>query len=326
MTLSVETIVQLAPATLENQRGTRYRAEEQAIELRALSTDDQPVVMAIYAMLRELEGIVGGDAGLDDPAPLHAFVATHDPGALVHRIRRLGATHQADAHVAEAIHDIRGGALTALFVHLMRFGRAPYRSDLARSLFIAARDHMKMMRNVVVDLDPVGRERDLAFRPHSLGELARALREFTATSTGNEPVVVDVSCTTEAVIAESCVECSAIDRVAYNLLNNAARYADRPAIDAWLVSMDSDLRVAIANSVSAEQRKIVEEQLAASSSSLFESFTTSGSGHGLRIVSELVGRAYGVASIETLTNAGYVGARIVEDSFVTWFHWPLAGA
>lgn len=326
MTLSLETIVRLAPSPLENCRGTRYRADEQAIEIRALSPDDQPVVVGIYAMLCELESIVGGDADLDDPAPLLAFVTRHDIGELVHRVRRLGAAQQDDVHLAEAIHDIRGGALTALVIHLLRLGRAPYRSDVARTLFIAARDHMKMMRNVVLDLDPVARARDLTFRPHSLGELARALREFTSTTTGDEPVVVAVACTTEGIIAESCVECAAIDRVAYNLLNNAARYADRPTIDAWLVTMESDLRVAIANSVSAEQRAIVEQQLAASSSSLFGSFTTSGSGHGLRIVSELVGRAYGVASTEKLTQAGYVGARVVADSFVTWFHWPLAGA
>lgn len=326
MTLSLETISRLAPSPLENCRGTRYRADEQAIELSALSPEDQPVVVTIYAMLRELEGLVGGDAGIDDPAPLLAFVARHEVGDLVHRIRRLGAEQQADSHLAEAIHDIRGGALTALVVHLLRLGRVPYRSDVARTLFIATRDHMKMMRNVVRDLDPVARERDLTFRPHSLGELARALREFTATAAGNESVVVDVQCTAEGIIAESCVECAAIDRVAYNLLNNAARYADRPAIAAWLLTMESDLRVAITNSISPEQRAIVTEQLATSASSLFGSFTTSGSGHGLRIVSELVGRAYGVASLETLTKAGYVGAKVVDDTFVTWFHWPLAGA
>jgi signal transduction histidine kinase len=326
VTLSRETIAQLAPSPLENCRSTRYRADEQAIELSALAPADRPVVVQIYAMLQELEGIVGGDAGLDDPAPLLAFVARHDVGELVHRIRRLGAEQQDDEHLAEAIHDIRGGALSALVVHLLRLGRVPYRSDIARTLFIATRDHMKMMRNVLRDLDLVARERDLTLRPHSLGELARALREFTATAAGDEPVVVAVDCTVEGIIAESCVECAAIDRVAYNLLNNAARYASRPTIDAWLLTTESDLRVAIANSISPEQRSVVTEQLAASPTSLFGSFTTSGSGYGLRIVSELVGRAYGIASIETLTKAGYVGARVVDDSFVTWFHWPLAGA
>lgn len=322
MALSLETIARIAPSPLENCRGTRYRAEEQAIELSALSDEDRPIVVSIYAMLGELEAIVRSEAGVDDPAPLHDFVARHEIGELVHRIRRLGAGSD---HLAEAIHDIRGGALSAIVVHLLRLGRVPYRPDMARSIFIATRDHMKMMRNVLRDLDPAARERDLAFRPHSLGDLARALREFTAT-TGAESVVVDVECTAEGIIAESCVECSAIDRVAYNLLNNAARYANRPSIAAWLMTLDSDLRVAIANSVSDAQRAIVDEQLATSAASLFGSFTTSGSGYGLRIVSELVGRAYGIASVETLTKRGYVGAKVVGDTFVTWFHWPLAGA
>jgi hypothetical protein len=48
--------------------------------------------------------------------------------------------------------------------------------------------------------------------------------------------------------------------------------------------------------------------------------------NGLRIVSELVGRAYGVPSTEAMTKGGYVGAKIVDDGFVGWFHWPLSGA
>lgn len=325
MALSLETISQLAPPVLENYRGTRYRADEQAIELATFTPEDRPIVIAVYALLQALEEVVRGGGELDDPAPLRAFVAQHDIGELVNRVRRLGAQHQDDEHTAEAIHDIRGGALTALFVQLLRLERVPYRNEMARAIFIATRDHMKMMRSVVRDLDPVARERDLAFRPHSLGELARALRDFTATA-GTESVSVTVDCAADGIIAESCVECAAIDRVAYNLLNNAARYADRPTITAWLVTLDHDLRVAIANSISEKQRAVVAEQLASDGASLFGAFTTSGSGYGLRIVSELVGRAYGVASVETLVKDGYVGAKVIEDTFVTWFHWPLAGA
>jgi len=39
-----------------------------------------------------------------------------------------------------------------------------------------------------------------------------------------------------------------------------------------------------------------------------------------------VSRAYGVASTEALVSDGYVGAKVLDDLFVTWFHWPLAGA
>lgn len=322
MTLSPAVIEQLAPARLENFRSTRYQAEEQAVALSTFAADDRDVVLALYAMLRDLEDVLGESGTLDDAAPLLAFAARHPLSELVHRLQRIGLQSRADPRLAETIHDIRGGALSALFVNLARVGRVRFERTMSRGLFLIVRDHMKMMRNVVLDLDSAARERDLSPRPHSLGELAVALREFTAT-VDEQSVVVEVDCTDERVIAESCVECAAIDRVAYNLLNNAARYTDRPAISAWLVTSMTDLRVVIANSISGERHAVVAELLARDPAALFGGFTTTGSGHGLRIVCELVSRAYGVASTETLLERGYVGARVIDDSFVIWFHWPL---
>lgn len=322
--IPLDTISRLAPPKLENHRTTRYRSDEQALELSAFGKGNSRVVVALYDFLSELAGIAGSNHDLEDPAPLLAFVARHDIDDLVQRVRRLTAEGD-DDHVAEALHDIRGGAMTALFVQLSRLPRTPYRAEMARALAIYTRDHMKIMRNVVSDLDAAARARDLALLPHVLDDLAHALGEFTA-NVGEQQVIVDVSCPAGAVIAESCVECSAIDRVAYNFLNNAARYADRPLIAAWLVVLESDLRVAVANSISAQQRAMLVDLLAGDPNALFGSFTTSGSGHGLRIVSDLVGRAYGVASTEALIRGGYIGAKIVEHGFVGWFHWPLSAA
>ena len=314
--------MQLAPPALAKCRADRYRADEQAVELSAFATEDAAVITSLYALLSELAGVVDGAHDLADPAPLLALVARHNVPELVHRLRHVGAN---DLHLAEALHDIRGGAMTALFLQLSRLGRVPYSAEMARALGIYTRDHMKMMRNVVKDLDVAARARDLAEVPHSIGDLAQALRELTGT-VGGESAVVDVVCTAEGVVAESCVECAAIDRVAYNLMNNAVRYADRPAIAAWLLTLESDLRVVVANSISSAQRAVLVDLLEKEPAALFGSYSTSGSGYGLRIVSELVGRAYGVASTETLTKNGYIGAKLVEDSFVSWFHWPLSGA
>lgn len=324
MHISLETVTALAPAKLENLRATRYRAEEQAVDLGALGAENAPIVVSLYAFLSELAALVGGERDVEDPAPLLAFLARHDMGDLLLRLRRLRADG-ADPHIAEALHDIRGGAMTALFVQLARLERTPYRAEMARALHIYTRDHMKMMRNVVKDIDPPARARDVAPLAHSLDDLARALSEFTATVDGQQ-VLVDVSCSGAAVIADSCVECSALDRVAYNVLNNAARHADSPRVAASLVVLESDLRVAVANSISQEQRDVLEELLARDPDALFGSFTTSGSGYGLRIVSELVGRAYGVETTDALTRGGYVGAKLVDEGFVGWFHWPLSGA
>jgi hypothetical protein len=106
--------------------------------------------------------------------------------------------------------------------------------------------------------------------------------------------------------------------------NNAARHAERPTITAWLTRFEKDLRVAIANVVSPAQRAALAERLTADPTSLFGTFTTTDSGYGLRIVAELVGHAYGIGSITPLTAGGYVGAKLIDDSFVAWFHWPLS--
>jgi hypothetical protein len=155
------------------------------------------------------------------------------------------------------------------------------------------------------------------------GDLARAFREFAA-QVGDERVVVEVDCQHDAVIAESCVELGAIDRVAYNLLNNAVRHTQRPTIDVWLLRLEKDLCIAFANTVSAAQRDMLAARMAEDPAVLFGDFTTTDSGYGLRIVAELVGHAYGVPSVQRLAANGYVGAKIVGDSFVTWFHWPTS--
>jgi signal transduction histidine kinase len=322
--LTSDLLAGLAPPKLENQRSLRYRADEQAIELSAFAAEDAGTVSVLYTFLGDLEARAAS-ADQDGSAALQAFVAAQDVGALLHRVRRLGATPAADPRVATAVHDIRGGALTTLFVHLSSPRRGTTAPDKARAIFLAARDHRKMMRNVVLDLDAAARARDLAYLPHSLGELARALRELSGTVHG-APVVVDVDLERDAIIAESCVEFSAIDRVAYNLLNNAVRHADRPDISVLLRTSDHDLRVTVANAIAAEQRAIVAGALAEDAASLHGAFTTTGSGHGLRIVSDLVGRAYGIPSTKALVAGGYVGATLVDDLFVSWFHWPLSGA
>ena len=324
MQISLETISKLAPDKLENLRSTRYRADEQGLELSAFGARNVPVIVSLYEFLSELAGIVGGDRDGEDQARLLGFVARHDVGDLLHRLRRLSGDE--DGHqLAEALHDIRGGAMTALFLQLSRLDRVPYRPETARALSIYARDHMKMMRNVVRDLDAVARARDLLQVPHSLADLAQALADFTAI-VGEREVIVDVSWTAGAVIADSCVECAAVDRVAYNLLNNAVRHADDPRIVSSLLVLERDVRVVVANSISSSQRDVLVESLARDPNALFGSFTTSGSGYGLRIVSELVGRAYGIARTDALIRGGYVGAKVVDEGFIGWFHWPLCGA
>ncbi len=321
--LDAESLPQHIRANLESFRSVRYRSEEQAVALDSFAPEERATIRAIYDFLSALHRVLEEPSALDSCEALVAFTRDHDPSALIHAARRLGRDG-ASEHVSAALHDIRGGALTALFVQLARASSEVGIGERTRAIAVAARDHMKIVRNVVLDVDPPARQRDLAEIPHSLAELATALGGFTA-KVGDREIFTAVRSEGEAaVIAERCVECAAVDRAAYNLLNNAAVHTTGSVVDVWLTPRDGNLCVAVANAVSQAQATLLEETLAGDSTTLFGNFTTTGSGHGLRIVCDLVARAYGITTVERLAKSGYVGAKVVDDVFLGWFHWPLA--
>jgi signal transduction histidine kinase len=133
-------------------------------------------------------------------------------------------------------------------------------------------------------------------------------------------------------ISECCVEFGALDRVLYNLLNNAGRHAGDGGVSLVLLPMPSaqqadDLRFIILNRVSEVHRRRLLE-ISDGSDDLRHLFnpgvSTTGSGLGLAIVGDLVANAYGLSDrLETLRGR-YLGARLIGDTFATWFHWPLS--
>jgi signal transduction histidine kinase len=216
-------------------------------------------------------------------------------------------------------------------LQISRIGPRSFRPAWVRSLAFLVRDHRKMMRGLVADLDPTARARDLEMIPHGLTTLIEALREFPAQVGGHRlDVDVDVDVTVDGpldpTIAESCVEAGAIDRIAYNLLNNAVRHAEPPKVSVSFLRAGDDLRVVVQNRVAAADRAQLEAALATDPAALFGSFSTTGSGQGLQIVTYLVGSAYGVPDAAELVAGGYIGAHVRGDLFSTWFHWPLSGA
>lgn len=320
----------LAPGPLERRRQTRYRGDEVAVPLAVFDPADRGTIVALYAFLTELGHVVETEEARQGPQPLLAFAASHDLGDLVAQVQRLGRESRDPAR-AGIIHDIRGGAFNALVLQVSRIGARSFRPAWVRSIAFLARDHRKMMRGLVADLDPGARSRDLEMIPHGLATLIEALREFPAQVGGRRldvdvDVDVEVDGPLEPTIAESCVEAGAIDRIAYNLLNNAVRHAQPPRVAVSFLRAGDDLRVVVQNRVAAADRAALEAALAADPAALFGSFSTTGSGQGLQIVTYLVGSAYGVPDARELVQGGYVGARLRGDLFSTWFHWPLAGA
>jgi hypothetical protein len=135
---------------------------------------------------------------------------------------------------------------------------------------------------------------------------------------------LEVECPQSAEISECCVEFGALDRILYNLINNACRHTETDHIRLVLLPIpDSDgenLRFVLINTVSANDLSILRNQPL---EALFEEGTsTTGSGYGLAIASDFVSHAYGLQSQSQAIQGGYLGATIIDDSFAAWFHWP----
>ena len=321
--MSRASIDELTSAEPKNYRSARYRGDEQAVRLDEIDEGDREVVVALYQALSEMQEALGeGRASLR--SAVAAVSATHELPALVERVRHLGE-NRSDDRIAQALHDIRGGSLSACLLHVGRLLRGDSKAE-AGDLAFMTRDQLKMMRTIVSDVDVAARERDLSPNEHSVSRLTDALAAFTAELDGQRvgvDVDVEIPVASAVMLAASCTELGAIDRVAYNLLNNAARFSARSTIQVFVAAIGGSLRIVIANEVREDQQRAVRNAIAEDRGALFGDFTTGGTGYGLRIVSELVGHAYGVADRRALTAEGYIGAKLVRETFVSWFFWPL---
>ena len=130
-------------------------------------------------------------------------------------------------------------------------------------------------------------------------------------------------------IATSCLEFSALDRTLYNLMNNALRESasDDEAVQLFMVTErdtlePEDVRFWIRNPLHPQQHKHLTSRFGEDLSDLFLSpFSTTGSGMGMKIVCDFVGKAYGVSAKRAI-QMGLVGIALEASHFNVWFHWP----
>ena len=317
-----DVVLALAASGLRNYRPSRCRDDDRALQLAAFAAPERETITSLYATLGDFRDALGVEAVMSAAQRL----AFRDRLSAVLGSSRGGAiftSHAVNELVAEALHDIRGGAMTALLLGMTDVATAARRGHDDSALLALVRDQRKIIRSVVKDVDPVGRERDALMVPHSLADLAASLSSFSRL-TDVRALVLDVHRDADAVVAESCLEFAMLERAVFNLLNNAARHADADPVDVWLDPVAGNARVAVINHVSRADAEKLREVLATNSACLYTSFTTTGSGLGLGIVAEIVGSAYGLSETDELVAEEYVGTQIVDGSFVTWLHWPLS--
>jgi signal transduction histidine kinase len=225
------------------------------------------------------------------------------------------------------VHDIKGGGFMALSLYLQMLDMGLEKPDDVPRMFFLTRDHLKIMRNAVQGIDPEAQSRDATAIDHGVDLLVEkwdhALHRVRDTTA--EVVLTNAF---DGTISERCLEFSALDRVIYNLINNATHHTANGKVYFAVVPLPAEhpdnLRFVIYNQVRPEQRATLHERFAANLGELFRGgFTTDGTGAGLRICADFVNNAYGIHSFEKGLQGGYFGAQLYGDYFVNWVHWPV---
>ncbi len=325
------------PAAVANHRVDRFRGEALRLPLSALGEGDRAVARDLYAWLGTIEAATTPEPGaLPTTDGLRAHLAAHPSRSQVWAMQTFGRetpVRDEDSLVAKVVHDVRGGPLTSLLMMLQRVESGRVGSDDLLRVHYRVRDHRKIMRAALPGIDDAGRERDQTLKRHDVGLLTEKWSQATvpvAGVGGDGDVRVRLDQRFQGAVCESCIEFTALDRVIYNLINNALRHASDGGVHVVLSAVPSgaptSLHVAVANRVDAGEAAALRGRFGDELVGLFEgTYSTTGSGLGLRICADMVGNAYGVDDAEDCAAAGYVGALLGDGVFAAWAHWPLAG-
>ena len=321
-------------AHLKSRRSQRYLGENLASSLQDLKEQDAAIIHALYAEFRKIFPVLKVSIRDEQPMQLLQFLNETEYGKrfdqLVKQMRAIehpapGLAEAQVARIRKNLHDVRGGALAgfALQLDLLRLVNTEIsNADVLRTFYLV-RDHLKIMRNCFKDLDQERREMDRSFNFHS-SDLIK--EKWEGYGSGEKKVRYRGEVSTR--IACCCLEFSTVDRIIYNLMNNAFRYGVGTHVDLEMHAEPKEkpqhLLVTIGNPISADQTELLRKRFEGNPSRLFlGEFTTSGSGEGMRIGAECVCNAYGFTSVEETIEAGLVGAQVNGDYLAIWFFWPL---
>ena len=319
--------------TLTNYRKGRYRGDDFCLPVSEFAERDQTRIFETYAFLERLfallkqHGANGSDEAL---ARLQSCLAGEDTEALLSGIQRFGVASldvRRDELMAKTIHDLRGGAMSALLGELQLATCRPLDAGGARRMFFLTRDHLKIMRNALLGLDDAKRQADLVPKMHSVDLIAEKWQHALLRG-AERPARLDVACDYHGNIAECCVEFGALDRVLYNLVNNACRHTASGEVKLLIRSHSDeaaepeDLLFCVSNPVDARDRRTLVAR--GDLNGLFSpGVSSTGSGYGLTVAVDFITNAFGLPSRARALDGGYLGARLVENEFHVWFHWPV---
>ena len=241
-----------------------------------------------------------------------------------------------------AFHDLRGGAFFALRLYGVLLADDEPSEELVQPAVFLARDQAKLVRSLVPSMDPEGYRKDREERAHGMRELVDKWSGFhfppaeSGQPTGGSgqpsgesaqviaPVVVEVTTRWRGELAARCLEAAALDRVIYNLVNNAARFTTDGRVQLLVEAVShATVRIAVRNSLGSDDADWIASQTEGRTAALYLGGSTrGGTGLGLQSAAVVVARAWGQVTPEEAVESGVVGALVRDGVFTSWFFWP----
>jgi hypothetical protein len=322
----MDSLYDLAPLQLRSHRVRRYLGDDQCVALAELAPADRDCIRDLYNLLEALFVAVrsrGSEMALHSVQTILAQSPIDNLLPRIHILGRASFGANPSPVLAKALHDVRGGGLTPLIGQLQLF---KLRGDPAYldPLFFLTRDHLKIMRNALVGLDDAKREEDLLPKIHSIDLIVEKWSGSRLRS-GDREIGLEVECPHRVNISECCVEFGALDRILYNLINNACRHAATDTVRLSIFPVPdptgNTVRFILQNEIGAAD---AEHLRTTDMGRLFETgISTTGSGYGLSVAADFVANAFGLPSPARAVEDQYLGARLVGTAFLAFFHWPV---
>lgn len=328
---STAKLLRLAPTDLRSERNERYDGGGFSIELTQLASTDAALITRIYNVLEHVYRLWQKKQDTLAYEPLTEELSVFNDKEFLERVRSIGmATYREKTDTPDlrkALHDMRGGGLTSLIGYaqfLPRLAsRGQMRPSLVKNLAFLARDHAKMMRNIFPDLDRKKRQADEQEKLHHIDEFVNKWRDFVYRA-AQQQVRVEATAAFDGYITNRCLETSAVDRILYNYINNAARFAADDKVQLTIFPVSDELtRWVVVNQVTENQQQWLAENVGDNLAELFEGgLTRGGHGVGLSGCADFVARSFGVET-ETALQKKYLGAELDAQTYYAWFHWPV---
>lgn len=312
----------------------RYIYRSASVSIDSLPARDRTILIALYdflqALLLELES--RHLETVESCKEVSRLIEQLDYEKVIKTLGNLGQGADLSTlpkETAKAYHDIRSGCLTAITLLLDLFKLNLAGPDHLDRLYMLCRDHLKIIRNCVFDLDQEGLERDLQAIPHGV-DLLKEKWAGASYSIPSGTAEIDFNTDFTGVVSSCCMEFAALDRTLYNLINNATRFsADgrvRVKVEADDPAGSTNLKFAICNAVTSDDVERLSNALAKHGSRLPDLFegglTVDGNGFGLRICADLVCHNYQLGSPAEALKQELLGVSLTSQAFNVWFYCP----